>query len=192
MPDERRPPLPPIAFLDRDGTIIEDRHYPSDPDQVFLLPGAAEAIRLLNEADVKVVVVTNQSGIARGMYGVEDYERVAARLDALLAREGARADSTQFCPHHPDVSGPCDCRKPAPGMFIEGAGAVGRPTTGALFAGDRLRDVLPSVPLGGRGVLVPSVASPAEDLARAEREFEVAPSLLALVTSVLEGRRIRA
>ena len=180
------------VFLDRDGTIIEDRHYPSDPAQVFLLPGAAEAVRLLNEADVKVVIVTNQSGIARGMYGVADYERVAARVTELLAAEGARVDATQYCPHHPEITGPCDCRKPGIGMFLAGAAAVGRPTQGSLFAGDRLRDVLPSRELGGRGVLVPSVATPADDLAWAQRDFEVAPSLLALVTSVVAGRRIRA
>ena len=179
--------LPTAAFLDRDGTIIEDADYPSDPAAVRLLPGAARAVRLLNEARIPVIVVTNQSGIARGMFGEEDYEAVRERLDDLLGAEGARVDATYHCPHHPEFTGPCNCRKPGTELYARAVRDHGLPAHGALFVGDRMRDVLPSRAFGGRGVLVPSPSTPAADRARAEREFETAESLLVLVESVLLG-----
>ena len=178
---------PTAAFLDRDGTIIEDADYPSDPDAVVLLPGAARAIRLLNEAEIPVVVITNQSGIARGIFGEREYEAVRGRLEELLAAEGARLDATYHCPHHPDWSGPCDCRKPGTLLYERAVRDLGLDARGALFVGDRLRDVLPARALGGRGVLVPSPSTPADDRVRAAREFELGDSLLALVEGALGG-----
>src|SRR5689334_23753350 len=105
------------AFLDRDGTIIEDVNYIARPEQVRLRPLAAEAIALLNRNDVAVVVITNQSGIARGMFTVADYEAVSDRVDAILAEQGAHIDGSYYCPHHPDYSGPCNCRKPGRLLF---------------------------------------------------------------------------
>ena len=176
---------PTAAFLDRDGTIIEDAAYPSDPDAVRLLPGAALAIRMLNDAHVPVVVVTNQSGIARGMYGEAEYEAVRDRVGELLAAEGARVDGSYHCPHHPDFTGPCACRKPGTALYERAVRDLGLDARGALFVGDRLRDVLPARSFGGRGVLVPSPSTPSEDLARATRELETAESLLALVERAL-------
>ena len=178
---------PTAAFLDRDGTIIEDADYPSDPGAVRLLPGAARAIRMLNEARVPVVVVTNQSGIARGMYGEAEYAAVRERLDDLLAAEGARVDGSYHCPHHPDFTGACPCRKPGTALYERAVRDLGLDARGALFVGDRLRDVLPSRGFGGRGVLVPSPSTPPADLERATREFETAESLLALVERSLAG-----
>ena len=89
------------AFLDRDGTIIEDVSFIGRPDQVQLRPTAAEAIALLNEHDVAVVVITNQSGIARGMFSVADYEAVRDRVAEVLAEHGAHIDASYYCPHHP-------------------------------------------------------------------------------------------
>jgi D-glycero-D-manno-heptose 1,7-bisphosphate phosphatase len=86
------------VFLDRDGTLIEDVHYLRNPDEVRLLPGAAEAVRRLNEADIPAVVVTNQSGIARGLLTEEDYLATALRLDVLLAEAGARLAAHYHCP----------------------------------------------------------------------------------------------
>src|SRR3979411_3046722 len=102
------------AFLDRDGTIVEDPGFLHEPGQVNLLPGAAAAIRALNDAGVLVVTVTNQSGIARGIYTMADYVAVQRRLGELLAAppHGAHLDGAYVCPHHPDVGGPCECRKP--------------------------------------------------------------------------------
>jgi D-glycero-D-manno-heptose 1,7-bisphosphate phosphatase len=141
----------PAAFLDRDGTIIRDTHYLRDPDQVALLPGAADAIRRLNEASVPVIVVTNQSGIARGLLTEQDYERVRMRLDKLLAAEGARIDATYHCPHHPDFSGPCECRKPGLELFRKAATEHAIDLSRSFYVGDKARDVDPATALGGLG-----------------------------------------
>jgi len=144
----------PAVFLDRDGTIIEEVSYLSDPSAVRLLPGVVEALLLLREAGFALVVVTNQSGIARGYYPLEAYQAVEARLDELLARHGIVLDSTRFCPHHPEFSGDCECRKPATGMHREAAEELGLDTTRSWFVGDRLGDLLPALELGGEGILV--------------------------------------
>src|SRR6476469_8219892 len=107
----------PAAFLDRDGTIIRDAAYIRDPKDVELLPGAAAAIRRLNDAGIAVIVVTNQSGIARGLLTQADYDAVQARLDELLASQNAHLTASFMCPHHPDVTGECDCRKPGLWMY---------------------------------------------------------------------------
>src|SRR5947209_4368170 len=100
----------PAAFLDRDGTIIRDAAYVRDPRDVELLPNAAAAIRRLNDRGIAVIVITNQSGIARGLLGPDDYESVRRRLDSLLAAEaGARIDASYMCPHYPSITGACEC-----------------------------------------------------------------------------------
>lgn len=142
------------VFLDRDGTIIEDRDYPGDPGAVRLLPGAAEAIRQLNSAGVPVIVVTNQSGIARGLITEGQYQAVRARMEELLSEEGATVTATYYCPHGPDTLPPCDCRKPAAGMFNRGAHEQGLSLSRSVFIGDRTRDVLAGVAAGGRGFLI--------------------------------------
>ena len=156
----------PGAFLDRDGTIIHDANYVRDPDDVELLPGAAAAIARLNRAGVVVAVITNQSGIARGWLTQADYEAVRARLDELLAAEGARIDGTFMCPHFPDVSGPCDCRKPGLKLYREAIAEFGIDPTASLFVGDRWRDVAPGIALGGRSILLDVVSTPPEDRGR--------------------------
>lgn len=150
------PRIRPAVFLDRDGTIIEERDYLSDPSGVVLLPGVVEALRLLAAADFLLIVVTNQSGIARGLYSLEDYHAVAKRVGEKLARAGVRLDSTYFCPHHPDFSGPCECRKPAVGMYRQAARELGADLQGSYFVGDRAKDVAPAAELGGQGILVRS------------------------------------
>jgi len=175
----------PIAFLDRDGTIIEDPGYLSDPAQVRLLPGAAAAIRRLNDAGVAVVVVTNQSGIARGKLTEAQYVAVAARLDELLATAGARIDATAWCPHAPEISGPCDCRKPATGGHRRGAEAVGRSPTGGWCIGDRLSDLLPARELAGSGILVLSGEGALHAEAARAAGFAVRADLAAAVDLLL-------
>jgi len=110
--------------LDRDGTIVEDPGFLHEPDKVKLLPGAAAAIRQLNDHGWLVVLVTNQSGIARGLYTVADYVAVQRRLGELLAAERAHLDGEYFCPHHPRFSGPCECRKPGLKLFRDAAHAL--------------------------------------------------------------------
>ena len=142
------------AFIDRDGTLISERDYLSDPAGVELLPGALAALQLLHAAGWLLVVVTNQSGIARGFYGEDDYARVRQRLDELLAAGGVVLDATYHCPHHPDFTGPCDCRKPAPGMYRQAARELSIDLAGSAYIGDKLSDVEPARAFGGQGILV--------------------------------------
>jgi formyltetrahydrofolate-dependent phosphoribosylglycinamide formyltransferase len=142
------------AFLDRDGTIIHDANFVGDPAKVELLPGAAAAIKRLNDAGIPVIVVTNQSGIARGYLTEADYERVRARLDELLKAEGAHIDATYHCPHLPEISGPCECRKPGLKLYRQAAREHGIDLARSYYVGDRSRDVEPAIALGGVGIRV--------------------------------------
>ena len=144
----------PAAFLDRDGVLNHDEGYVGAVARFRWIDGAREAVKLLNEAGFLVFVVTNQSGIARGRYTVADYEAVQRRLGELLAAHGARIDGAYFCPHHPQLSGPCDCRKPGLKLFREAAEAFDIDFSRSWWVGDRLSDVQPARLLGGRGILV--------------------------------------
>ena len=142
------------VFLDRDGTVVEERDYLANPAHVRLLPGAADAIRRMRAAGYPVVLVTNQSGIARGLYRLEQYHAVQARVEQLLRDAGAAVDGTYYCPHHPDFTGPCDCRKPGPGMYSAAARDLSVAPERSWFVGDKLTDVQPALGFGGRGILV--------------------------------------
>ncbi len=112
----------PAAFLDRDGTIIVERNFLGDPGGVELLPGSADAIRLLNHWGFWVIGVSNQSGVARGYYGIPEVETVNARVIEMLASQEAVLNRIYFCTHHPEIGRlkgdpPCECRKPAAGMI---------------------------------------------------------------------------
>jgi D-glycero-D-manno-heptose 1,7-bisphosphate phosphatase len=166
------------AFVDRDGTIIEDVDYIARPDDVRLRPGAAEAIATLNARGIPVVVITNQSGIAQGRFSVADYERVRDRIDEVLAEQGARIDATYYCPHYPANSGACGCRKPGTLLFDEAIADLDIDAASSLFAGDRLRDVIPAKKYGGIAFLLRAPSTPAADLATAdETGLEVVDSL---------------
>ena len=182
-------PPRPAVFLDRDGTIIHDAEYVRDPKDVELLPGAARAIARLNGQRLPVIVVTNQSGIARGFLTHDDYCAVHARLDALLAAEGAHIDASYFCPHHPDFTGPCDCRKPATLLYRQAAAEHAIDLTRSTFVGDRWRDVAPALKLRGRGILIAGRSTPPEDLQRASSEVEVVSSLEDAVERLLRAPR---
>lgn len=142
------------VFLDRDGTIVEDPGFLHEPGKVKLLPGAGEAIRRLNEHGYLAVVVTNQSGIARGRYTVADYSAVQRRLVELLETHGAHLDGAYFCPHHPQFTGPCECRKPGLKLFLDAEKALDIDLARSFWVGDRLSDVQPANLLAGHGILV--------------------------------------
>lgn len=169
----------PAAFLDRDGTIIRDAAYVRDPADVELLPGAADAIRTLNERGVPVIVVTNQSGIARGLLDHDDYELVRKRLDAMLEEHGARIDATYMCPHYPDITGPCECRKPGLALYQKAIEEHGIDASRSLFTGDRCRDVIPASAFGGTGILLDVESTPSADRDLAVRESVAMASSLA-------------
>lgn len=150
MSDARRP----AVFVDRDGTLIREREYLADPAGVELVAGAASAVRRLREAGFAVVVVTNQSGIARGLFGWDAFRATQARVEALLGQEGARLDGVYVCPHHPDFTGPCECRKPGTALFDQAAGELGLDLERSFFVGDQARDVIVAEALGGTPLLV--------------------------------------
>ncbi len=162
--------LPTCVFLDRDGTIIRDVSYPSRAADVQLLPGAAEAIRRLNAAAIPVIVVTNQSGIARGMFSVSEYLETESRLDALLAERDAAVKATYYCPHHPEFTGPCPCRKPGTLLFERAVSEHSLDMTRAVFIGDRWRDVAPAKVFRGTAMLISGPSTPPQDVARAKTE----------------------
>ena len=107
------------VFLDRDGTIIRDAGYLADPDGVEILPGAVEALRKLRGYGFKLIVVTNQSGVGRGMFPPEDMRRVNDQVESLFAKQGITFDDILICPHAPKEN--CDCRKPSPKLLTEAA-----------------------------------------------------------------------
>lgn len=177
------------VFLDRDGTLIEDVHYLNDPDRVSLLSGAADAVRALRDAGWAPIVITNQSGIARGLVTPAQFEAITTRLDALLAARGASLDATYHCPHLPELTGPCACRKPGPAMYERAARDHELDLAASLYVGDRWRDVAPAIHFGGRGVLVAGPHTPPEDIARARRRSDVVASLADVVALAREVER---
>lgn len=144
----------PAVFFDRDGTLIVDADYLSDPDGVTLIPGAPESIRAARDAGWFTVVVTNQSGIGRGLYSESDYRAVDRRFQALLAAEGATLDAVLHCPHHPSFTGVCDCRKPAPGMLLEAARRLGIDLARSVVVGDKRSDLEAGLAVGAAPILV--------------------------------------
>jgi D-glycero-D-manno-heptose 1,7-bisphosphate phosphatase len=127
------------ALIDRDGTIIVEKHYLHDPAQVELVPGAALALARLKAAGVRLFVVTNQSGIGRGYYSEQDFQAVQARLEELLAPHGVAFDGVAFCPHAPGER--CACRKPEPGMWQELGALHGLDPARTVMIGDNASDV---------------------------------------------------
>ena len=148
----------------------------SRPEEVKLIPGAADAIARINAQLVPVIVITNQSGIARGIVTEEDHKRVTQRLDDLLREHGAHLDATYYCPHAPEDG--CDCRKPATLLFRQAAhDNQDIDLSRALYIGDKLRDLEPGIALGGQSVLIPSPETPESEIEAANARARVAPSL---------------
>ncbi len=145
------------VFLDRDGTINYDPGYLNDPDGVFLIEGAGEALRLLKNAGFLLLVVSNQSGIARGLITEEEVDSVNSRINNLLEKyHGVSIDHFFYCPHHEDYSDPadCGCRKPATGMFEEAVQKYKIDLSGSWMIGDSEADIVAAVNFGIRSILV--------------------------------------
>jgi histidinol-phosphate phosphatase family protein len=167
------------VLFDRDGTLVEDVPYNGDPDAVRPVEGAAEAVRRLRGTGIRVGVVSNQSGVARGLLTTDDVEAVNARVDELVGP----FDTWQFCPHGPDDA--CGCRKPGPGLVHAAARALGVRPEECVVVGDIGSDVLAARAAGARGVLVPTPVTRAEEVATAPY---VATSLAEAVDLVGAGR----
>ncbi|MFO1183232.1 MAG: HAD-IIIA family hydrolase [Bauldia sp.] len=128
-------------FVDRDGTLIEERNYLADPDGVALIDGAVATLRRFRAAGFALVLITNQSGIGSGRFGWPAYEAVAERLRAMLATEGLAFDAEAVCGHAPAEGAACGWRKPAPGMLTAAGTALGIDFAASLAIGDKLSDI---------------------------------------------------
>ncbi|MGH9843445.1 MAG: D-glycero-alpha-D-manno-heptose-1,7-bisphosphate 7-phosphatase [Blastocatellia bacterium] len=146
-------------FLDRDGTLNDEVGFITDPDQFHLFDFAAEAVRLINERGWRAIVVTNQSGIARGLYDEALLARIHDQMMSSLETSGARIDAIYFCPHHPEAGEPpyraiCDCRKPSLGMIERAAREFDLRLRDCFVIGDRYSDVALAHAANARGVLL--------------------------------------
>lgn len=175
------------VFLDRDGTIIEDVAYLRDPDLARLIPGAAQAIKRLNDQGLLAIVVTNQSGMARGLLSRHDYALTERRVDELLHAHAARLDAHYFCPHLPELTGPCDCRKPGVLLYRQAAEQFKIDLGASWWVGDRLRDVQPAETLHGRGILVLTGEGETEARDGKASRFTQASDLAAAVDLILSA-----
>jgi len=146
-------------FLDRDGTINEEVGYIERLDSLRIIPEAYEAIRLINVSSFMAVVVTNQAGVAKGLFNEAFVKQTNERLQEFLRQKGAAIDAFYFCPHHPNEGVPpyrrvCDCRKPAPGLFYQAARDMAIDLAASYMIGDRYRDMEAAHRAGVKGVLV--------------------------------------
>lgn len=147
------------VFLDRDGTINEQMGYINHISRFYLLDGAAKAIRCLNEVDMPVVVVTNQSGLARGYFPEELLEQVHREMARLLLEEGAKIDGLYVCPHHPEAKRVkfrenCNCRKPKTGLLEQAAQEMNIDLERSFMVGDRFSDIRCGASVGAKTILV--------------------------------------
>jgi D-glycero-D-manno-heptose 1,7-bisphosphate phosphatase len=146
------------VFLDRDGTINIEKEYLYRANDLEFISGAPEAVQLLNQAGIMVVVVTNQSGVARGYYTEDDVENLHRHIARELERSEAHIDAWLYCPHHPSGRGsyalPCDCRKPLPGMLLEAARRYDIDLENSTMIGDKLADIEAGKAAGCRTILV--------------------------------------
>ena len=150
---------PEAVFLDRDGTLIEDVGYLHRPEQVRLYPWTIDALRALNRAGVRVVLVTNQSGVARGLFDEAAVRAVHEHLGHLLGQGGVHLDAYYYCPHHPEgrvreYARACDCRKPGRGLVDRAAAELAVVPERSFTVGDRWLDVALARTIGAKGVLV--------------------------------------
>ena len=155
----KHPPKLPAAFLDRDGTLNVDVGYPDSLEKIVLIPGAVEAVRLLNRAGYAVVVVSNQSGVARGYFDEARVQAINRGVAEMFAQAGARIDGFYYCPHLPEAAvaryrRACGCRKPAPGMLQKAVREMHLDLARSLIIGDKYSDIAAGKALGLQAVLV--------------------------------------
>ena len=172
------------VFLDRDGTINEDTGYLSNPNDLQLIPGSAEAIRTLNHRGWLAIVISNQSGIGRGFFTEEELRAVHQRLVAELAQHGARLDAIYYCPHTPDDQ--CQCRKPQAGLLEQAAQHLQVDCTHSWMVGDHDTDVLAGASMGCRTALVLTGHGQNQSLDRFPPDL-VAPNLASVVAHILRA-----
>ena len=189
------------VFLDRDGTINEEVGYLDSLDKLKIIPNAYEAIRLINESEMKAVVISNQAGVARGLF-TEDFVKITNKhLQTALRQKGAYIDKFYYCPHHPTEGigiylQQCNCRKPAPGMLLQAAQDLNIDLTVSYLVGDRFRDMEAAKKAGVKGVLVKTgygqdfLQDDGQDKVTAESKPDfIAADNLAAVKWILKDRK---
>ena len=182
------------VFLDRDGTIIEEVGYLDRPERVELFPWTIDAIRVLNRAGLAVVLVSNQSGVARGFFTEAVVDAVHQRMADLLKEGGARIDAYYYCPHHPDgkvprYAQPCDCRKPGRGLVDRAVQELGIDPAKSFVVGDRWLDVALGRVVGAQSVLVRTgYGASEEDRRPADLAADAVVDNLIAATSWILGR----
>jgi D-glycero-D-manno-heptose 1,7-bisphosphate phosphatase len=183
-------PAERVLFLDRDGVVIEDRHYISQPRQVELIPGAAVALMAARAAGFHLVGVSNQSGIGRGLYTTADFQAVQSQLDRLLAEAGVSFDALFYCPHAPDDH--CSCRKPAPGLLQEAGRLFTWSTERSWLVGDKAADMA-LAQAAGLGAVMVRTGQGERELSRLREpelaHIHVVSDLGAAVALILERER---
>ena len=176
-----------FVLLDRDGTLIVERNYLSDPDQVQLIPGAAAGLRRLADRGLGLVVVTNQSGIGRGLFDEAKLAEIHQRLIEALRAEQVELDAIYFCPHHPDDA--CGCRKPRPALALRAAAELGFEPARAFVVGDMASDVALGRAIGATTLLVRTghgAATLARGEARADYVVDDLPAAAERIEVLLE------
>jgi len=173
------------VFLDRDGTLIDDPGFLADPARVRPLPGAVHAIARLTRAGLLPIIVTNQSGIGRGLISEDQYHAVRERVETVLSGDGGRIAASLHCPHAPTLTGQCGCRKPGTDLYLEAARRFDLDLTRCWWVGDRLTDVEPARTLRGHAILIVGPGNAL--LAAAEASgFETVPDIRAATDAILE------
>ena len=167
-----------VLLVDRDGLLIENHPYLSDPCQVIVINNVAEALAVARNAGLRIAVISNQSGIARNLLTWSELRAVNQRVDDLLGP----FEAWYICPHLPDAG--CACRKPSPGMILQAAEELRIPAHRCLMVGDRLSDVQAADQAGASGALIPTSETPYEEITLAPMVFE---SLFKLVWWITHG-----
>jgi D-glycero-D-manno-heptose 1,7-bisphosphate phosphatase len=180
------------VFLDRDGTINEEVDYLSRLEQLNLFPFTFEAIRMINESGMKVVVVTNQSGVARGFFKENFLDTVHGRINELLGEKGAHIDRFYYCPHHPiygkePYKVDCDCRKPKPGMIMKAMEELQIDPARSYIIGDMVKDLQAGHNAGIKKAILVKTGY-GENIVRADMAAYVAGNILDAVTWVMKDR----
>ncbi|MBN3032498.1 MAG: D-glycero-beta-D-manno-heptose 1,7-bisphosphate 7-phosphatase [Candidatus Saganbacteria bacterium] len=181
------------VFLDRDGTLIEDSGYISSPDQIKFIPGAIEAVKRLNEAGYKVVIISNQAGVARGLLA----ENMLQTIDKIIHREvlsgGGHIDASYYCPHHPEhgvypYKQACECRKPHPGMLKRAVREKDLELAGSFMIGDKSSDIETGKRAGTKTVFVRTGHGRDEEKKLKEKPDHTADNLAAAARWILNGK----
>lgn len=171
------------VFLDRDGTMAEDAHYCSRPEDFALFPTTARAVRLLNEHGFKVIVITNQSGIGRGYFTKETLAEIHDKMKGDLAKEGAEVDAIYYCPHHPEDN--CDCRKPRPRLLLQAARDFNIDVKRSFVVGDLPADVGLGKAVGCKTILVGATPLPIDGI----RPDAIVANVLEAVQEILKREK---